>query len=369
MKPPGTRTNERSETDVSLRVERARTDEELAAARADIDADADHVLDLARKRAAALLQLTRERTDDDLVKRGVSDSVRRGIREERRDADRARADEQTIADRQLHEEREASQHALSTSLQREREQTDRRLSDERTRADEALVARDDFLAMVIHDQRSLLGAIMLHANMLAKDARAEGEAGLARLRQLQSIQRSSEQLNHLMQDLLDIARIDAGKLVVSPRLCDAGQLARDAIDVFQLPYSVKGLTLASRIAAGKLLAVLDPARILQVLANLLTNALKFTGAGGHVSVVVEPVDADVRVSVIDTGVGIPDDELECVFERYRQVRSADRRGLGLGLYIARCIVRAHGGEIWAERSDAGGTAVHCRLPGMTAEPA
>jgi len=107
------------------------------------------------------------------------------------------------------------------------------------------------------------------------------------------------------------------------------------------------VSLVTEIVSPLPRARFDPARILQVLVNLLSNALKFTPRDGTVSVRVECVGAEVRFAVHDTGLGIPADKLEAVFERFVQI-GPDRRGVGLGLYISRCIMSAHGGRVWAE---------------------
>jgi signal transduction histidine kinase len=106
----------------------------------------------------------------------------------------------------------------------------------------------------------------------------------------------------------------------------------------------------------------DPARLLQVLTNLLSNALKFTPAGGKVVVHVEGVGPDLRFSISDTGPGVPSDQLEAVFHRFVQVTKNDRRGVGLGLYISRAIVEGHGGRIWAENRNGGGSTFYFTLP-------
>jgi signal transduction histidine kinase len=109
-------------------------------------------------------------------------------------------------------------------------------------------------------------------------------------------------------------------------------------------------------------ASFDPARMLQVLTNLLSNAIKFTPPGGRVVVRLERIADDLRFAVSDTGVGIPKDNLETVFERFRQVKANDRRGVGLGLYISKCIVQGHGGKIWAESKLGGGSTFCFTLP-------
>jgi len=112
-------------------------------------------------------------------------------------------------------------------------------------------------------------------------------------------------------------------------------------------------------------AQLDGGRILQVLANLVSNAIKFTPAGGRVSIRVVADRNDIQFSVSDTGIGIPDQALSAVFERFRQL-SKDRRGLGLGLHISKCIVEAHGGRMWAESVVGVGSTFHFVLPASPA---
>jgi signal transduction histidine kinase len=109
-------------------------------------------------------------------------------------------------------------------------------------------------------------------------------------------------------------------------------------------------------------AIFDADRVLQVLINLIANAIKFTPVGGQIRVVCEHVEDTMRVSVSDTGPGIAPEFLEAIFERYRQAAVADRRGLGLGLYIARKIIEAHHGKIWAQSELGKGTTMTFTLP-------
>jgi signal transduction histidine kinase len=367
MEPPAkSPPNERTETDESLRYERSKTDEELSEARAAIEEDADDVVERARGRADELLSDARARTDEGMAANRASRTVRQELKLERVEEDRVLSNERLAAKEQLHEEREQRQRALADLLRHEREETDEKLLIERVRADQALSTRDDFLGMVSHDLRSLLGGIAMNAALLAKHASGQGEAGAESLRHTDRIQRFTARMNRLIGDLLDVVSLEAGRMSVSPQPQDAVQLVRDALEIFQLSFSAKGLTLDSHVGAGASLVDFDHERILQVIANLLSNALKFTPVGGRVTLRVAPFESEVRFSVIDTGIGIPAGDLEGIFERFRQVQAKDRRGLGLGLYIARCIVEAHGGNIWAERSETGGTAVHFSLPGVAA---
>jgi signal transduction histidine kinase len=133
------------------------------------------------------------------------------------------------------------------------------------------------------------------------------------------------------------------------------------VDSFRAQAAASGISLVE-VLAPALVAAFDHARILQVLINLLGNAIKFTPADGKVVVRVERIEDEIRFAVSDTGVGIPTESLEAVFERFRQVNANDRRGVGLGLYIARCIVRGHGGRIWAESKTGEGSTFCFTLP-------
>jgi signal transduction histidine kinase len=169
-------------------------------------------------------------------------------------------------------------------------------------------------------------------------------------------------MNHLIGDLIDVACIDAGILAVTREPCDPLRVLGEAIENFQALATARGIALVAQTPASLGTAEIDPARILQVLANLLANAIKFTPARGTVTVRAERAPDEIRFAVSDTGMGIPADRLEAVFERYVQVVPADRRGLGLGLFIAKCIVLGHGGAIWAESEPGHGTSVRFELP-------
>jgi signal transduction histidine kinase len=144
---------------------------------------------------------------------------------------------------------------------------------------------------------------------------------------------------------------------------DAKELVRESLEAFQPAAAAKRISLEAEALDGGLRATFDHERMLQVLANLLSNALKFTGEGGTVVVRVASAGSELRVAVQDTGVGIAPDQLEPIFERFWQVTRADRRGLGLGLFISRSIVEAHGGRIWAESAVGAGSTFAFTLPG------
>ncbi|MDB4988474.1 MAG: hypothetical protein JWN04_3652 [Myxococcaceae bacterium] len=352
---------ERNDTDEGLRNERSKTDAQLEKSRVAIDVDADRVLELARSRAEGVLSAARERTDRELAAEGARSDVTQKISAERVDEDRAVAEERATADERLQDERQARRRALASLLDAEREITDERLVTERARADQVVATRDEFLAMISHDLRNLLSGMSMEGAVLARKASRQGDSGVEMLHGVERVQRFTSRMTRLVGDLIDVVSLEAGQLTINAEMLDVHRLLEEALEAFQPAFVTKGLTLTSQVSQNVEPATFDGERILQVLANLLGNALKFTAAGGHVAMAVAPCAAGLCFSVIDDGVGIPEAKLTDVFDRFRQATS-DRRGLGLGLYIARCIVQAHGGEIWAERPAKGGTAIHFTIP-------
>jgi signal transduction histidine kinase len=168
-------------------------------------------------------------------------------------------------------------------------------------------------------------------------------------------------MNRLVNDLLDVACIHAGKLAVVPEEVEVTKLVRETVEAFGPVAAAKGVTLDTELPELPFRANLDEGRILQVLANLVSNAIKFTPANGRVAIRCRPSDGEIHFSISDTGIGISKDDLPGVFERFRQVRK-DRRGLGIGLHIAKGIIEAHGGRMWAESDLASGSTFHFALP-------
>jgi signal transduction histidine kinase len=359
---------DRAGTDESLRVEREKSDREYASAQTAIEAEADAAIQQARESTDEFLRASREKADVRLSRSETSAQARASIVRERVHEDAALQGERQMADAERRDERAERKRALAALLHLERAETDMRLQLERTRADEGLATRDQFMGMVSHDLRTLLGGIALQAALLKRDA-AEDAVGRRTVQAAEKIQRFTARMNRLIGDLVDVASIEEGRIRVAPALQDATALVRESAEAFQPLASSQGLRLDVEIRGNTLMAKFDHERILQVLANLLSNAIKFTPAGGRVSLRVEPVGQDVRFSVTDTGAGIPSHQLDAVFERFWQARGEDRRGLGLGLYISKGIVEAHGGRIWAESQPGEGSTFAFTLPGASASAA
>jgi signal transduction histidine kinase len=353
---------EREATDQSLQVERLKADEELAKRRSDSDGSADAIITSARSRADRVLEQARVKADQLLGLRRERPLERSVIDAQRSQEDAAMREDRTTADDTLAQERSARRRAMATLLALERDQTDDHLLLERDRADQSIASRDDFLGMVSHDLRNLLGGMAMSAVSLM-NIPADGETRNAISANAQRIQRYTARMNRLVGDLLDVVSIEAGRLALVPQQQNTADLVRETLDAFNAVAATKHISIRTEVRAGTLLAQYDQERILQVLANLVGNAIKFTPKGGRIDIIVEPVDHDVRFGVIDSGPGIPEQNHGVVFERFWRVARRERSGLGLGLYISKCIVEAHGGKIWVESPPEPGSAFYFTLPG------
>ena len=358
---------DRDETDKSLRTERASADHVIEKRQAVIEEtandSADAVLAEARDIADAVLAEARDKADERLEQAGAPskrESPAEVIKERAR-ADETVREDRASADETLRLEREKESVAFSKLLPLEREKTDRYLLTERARSDDALANRDDFLGMVTHDLRDMLGGIVLSVEVLTKIA-GVSEEGKMILAETQRMQRYAARMNRLIGDLIDVASIDVGKFVVTALPGDFNSLLDEAADTFQSAASVKDISLRVKRDETSLTADFDYDRLLQVLANLITNSIKFTSRGGQIIIRGGRKGDEHHFSVSDSGQGIPAQMLESIFERFWQIGKHDRRGMGLGLYISRCIVEAHGGRIWAESELGKGTTIHFTLP-------
>lgn len=352
----------RTATDESLRTERDKTDDELVKRRADLEEDADRVRSRARERTDEVLQSARAKADEELRRTGGGSHEHAVVKQERSQADQALCQERATTDEAPSRDRDARRHALEVLLSLERDQTDQNLLVEREHADEAIGSRDDFLAIVSHDLRNLLGGIAVSAAAIERIPCDDDKLRTAIAGNAQRIQRLTTRMNRLIGDLLDIASIDAGRLAVVPECHDATELLRETLEVFQPIAVANDISLRSDVRAGSPFARYDHERILQVLANLVFNAIKFTPKSGTIDIVLEPLEHAVRFAVRDTGAGIAPDKLNAVFERFWQGARHERSGLGLGLYISRCIVEAHGGKIWVDSRPGEGSTFYFTLP-------
>ena len=232
-------------------------------------------------------------------------------------------------------------------------------------AQQAVRARDDVLAIVSHDLRNPLNTIGLSASLLLED----GEDRRASTRKpLEVIKRSVDRMSVLIQDLVEISKIEAQGAAVAPDRRTVEAVIRDVSEILEPLASEKSLVLVDDTAADLPPVLVDSDRILQVFSNLVGNALKFTPRGGTITLRAEPGKGEVVFSVADTGPGIPEEQLPRLFDRYWQARKTDHRGAGLGLAIAKGIVEAHGGRIWVESEVGNGTTFSFTVPAADPEP-
>jgi signal transduction histidine kinase len=228
-------------------------------------------------------------------------------------------------------------------------------------AQSALRARDEMLAVVAHDLRNPVSTIVLGSDLLL-DTTPEDAAHAFQRRHLSTVKRAAQRMNRLIQDLLDVSRVAGGKLALAPQEEDAVMLLKESSAMLRPLAEARGITF--HVSAGTELPrlTMDSARVMQVISNLVGNAVKFTPEGGAVTLGAEWSGSEVRISVADTGPGISPEQLPHVFGRFWQADDADQRGLGLGLSIARGIVEAHGGRIWVESEPGEGSTFHFTLP-------
>lgn len=212
----------------------------------------------------------------------------------------------------------------------------------------AIVTRDDMMAVVAHDLRNPLGAITLKAALLREDADSDSIRQTAA-----SIERVALGMESLIKAMLDAATMEAGRFSVRALPCPVAEVVREAMDLFEGAAASKGLRLEQAVEAPELTMLADRDRIRQALSNLLGNAVKFTPRGGVVRLSAERTGDAVVFAVSDSGPGIAESDLPRVFERFWKGRATGRAGTGLGLFIARGIVEAHGGQIGVENRDHG----------------
>lgn len=219
----------------------------------------------------------------------------------------------------------------------------------------AIHARDEILAVVSHDLRNLLNQALLGTGILLKGLSADGPTKRA----AEIVGRSTERMSRLVADLLDFANIEAGRLALERRPTRLSALVRDAQLALEPLAERTGMKLRVEVA-GEGEVSCDPGRVLQVLSNLVGNAVKFSPPGAEIGLRVEAGAVDTRFSVIDTGPGIEPEDLPHVFERYW--RGKEAAGCGLGLAIAKGIVEGHGGKLWAESTPGAGSTFRFTLP-------
>ena len=220
-------------------------------------------------------------------------------------------------------------------------------------------AREQVLKIVSHDLRNPLHTISMSTSLMLEVPMDEAQ----RVKRLQMIKRAGERMTRMVQDLLDVAKFESGRLGIDKRLVDVAPLISEAMDMLRPLAVERGLKLDASTVDDLPKIAADAGRVLQVFSNLIGNAIKFTPPGGLIAIRAEPAGGQTRFSVSDTGPGIPPAQLPHIFGRFWQADANDRRGIGLGLAIAKGIVEAHGGRIWVESEVGHGTTFYFTLAG------
>jgi PAS domain S-box-containing protein len=230
-------------------------------------------------------------------------------------------------------------------------------------AQRAVKARQELLSIVSHDLRSPITGVLLSADALMKgtptDDRRKGRKHVMRIR------RNMMQMRRMVEDLLDLGSLEKGHLSIHCAEYKLGSLLEEAVEVLEAAALDQGITLAVD-AMPEVWVRCDRERVLQVLSNLVGNALRFTPKDGRVTLSAGAHRGKVRIRVQDTGPGIPTVLLRNLFERERRLSDPHKKGRGLGLYICKGIVEAHGGSIWAESKEGEGASLFFTLPSVRA---
>jgi len=228
----------------------------------------------------------------------------------------------------------------------------------------ALAARDELLAIVAHDLRNPLGAITMRAALLREQAGTDKGK-----QQADAIENIAMRMGYQIRTMLDVTAIEAGRFTVLPTRCEVDDLVREMLALFEPIASAKRVWLAQKVETPGAVIHAERERIAQVLSNLLSNALKFTPPGGHVTIAVDRHGGDARFGILDTGRGVPREHVPHVFERFWKDEASGKKGTGLGLFIAKGIVEAHGGHIWVESEHGHGARFYFTVPLETMLPA
>ncbi|MDZ7778652.1 MAG: HAMP domain-containing sensor histidine kinase [Gemmatimonadota bacterium] len=267
--------------------------------------------------------------------------------------ERGRVDARSAAkQRELDEERD--------ERKAQRGETNASLAKERTGSDLSLAAlerRHELLEIVTHDLRSPLTVIAANSTLLLEDTKEDATREAA-----EDILGAATRMGRLLEDLMDVVRIETGALRVTKDIHDVGALLSEVLHSYRPIFANRGIRFHVELPTGEVLVRFDHDRVVQLLSNLLGNALKFTPIGGVVELCAEDHEGEVVLVVRNSGPGIKPEDLPHVFERFRKADEDPKRGLGLGLYICKSIAEAHGGSISVESRPGRGAEFRVALP-------
>lgn len=223
--------------------------------------------------------------------------------------------------------------------------------------------KSEFISVVSHELRTPLAIVKEAANLIFDET--VGTINKKQKEILGKAKQNIDRLRHIIEELLDISRIESGRVRLHFSLVNLNDLVKDSADFFKKQAEAKNVNLKYDLAQREINIFIDAEKINQVISNLINNAIKFTEEGGKIKVELRILEAKVRIGVIDTGVGIAKCDLAKLFGKFVQIskiHGAEKKGLGLGLSIAKDLVEKHGGEIWAESKLGVGSKFYFTLP-------
>ena len=360
----------RDKTDKTLEDEREKTDEHLEQKTQEVEEKTNEKLrsirlatdtaresqreevDLAKEQQRELTGILPTRLDEKLLV------------QEREGSDKSQAVERGEEDRARAEERVQKQLIAETEalLEKERKNTNSALLEERVHIDQELITRDHFLAIVSHDLKNSIVAISIAAGLIRKRLSRDAVDAVSIFNHLGGIEQAAEGMDRMISDLLDVERMAHNQLKLKPENIDCCALLQECVDLFAPIVSSKSFSMTIHTSTEPIFANIDHDRILQVLSNLIGNSLKFTPNGGTIELSVRKQETQVEISVTDNGPGIAEEAKVQIFERFSQLTMNDRRGLGLGLFIAKWIVETHKGRMWVTSELGKGSRFSFTLP-------
>ena len=358
----------RVKTDKSLKGERNKTDDVIEIKNGNVEEVADKQTQKNREVADKNLAKTRAHTDSEKKSEHLDSPSDKELITERERSDKDQAVARLEEDQIRNKERFQKKLLAEALLKNERKETDDNLLDERERTDTAhdltktdLMTRDQFLAVVSHDLRNPLSSVSMGASLI--------RAGLTKggnkedlFKFLEIIERSAANMDRMISDLLDVERMSNNKLFLNLEMNNIGELLQECVDLFAPIVLSKSFSMTINPSSETIFSEIDHDKVLQVLSNLTGNSLKFSPRGSIITLSARKLDQDVELSVSDNGPGIPEDKMTEIFERFSQLKTNDRSGLGLGLFISKWIVEAHNGRIWVESKIGAGSSFIFTLP-------
>lgn len=374
----------RDETDKSLQDERTKTDEHLERRRKEVERQTTEAIEGDRRSAdehRALERAARDRQVTEGPERTTTGDESL-VMAEREESDHAMYKERELQDANLRRERREKQLLVEALLSSERQRTDNNLSRERESVDlasqnavrdlaaeqahhtsikEELSDRELAQGIICHDLKNQAVAISIGAQLLRRQLARDSWDRADLIRQLSAMENNAAFMSRMIDSILDVERFAHGTVTLNVNRADLCVLLQNTAKLFSPVAISKSCTLVTDLGPEPLWVSVDHDRLLQAVSNLVGNAIKFTPSGGTIRLAAQQDRMRVTVSVTDTGPGIAEEDRLKLFRKFSQLNKTEG-GLGLGLYIAKSIVEAHGGTIWVDSTLGQGSSFRFTLP-------